>query len=205
MVLEAPQVMNCKSLSCFWYQWCQRMSARTNRYCHCFFKKTFWLSVVVLDLYLLWQQYLSIFWQCWDKGWQLPDVKTAVQVMCYIMPALAKRWKKINCTRANTSYYLKEINKSPREAFPFTHMSWTRQHACLKTHEEHLVETSAALSILGECRCVSQGYWGAPNTSLLVPFPGLWPLSRAETANELVCLQKGLVTSQLFLRAADIQ
>lgn len=130
------------------------MPARTNSCCHCFFKKTYWISVVVLDPYMLWQHDLNIFWQCWDKSWQLPDVKTAVQVVCYIMPSLANNGKKINCRSTNTSYNLKEINPAPKTAFLFTQNCWRKQHVGLKTHEEHLAVTSADLGIHGECCCV---------------------------------------------------
>lgn len=46
--------------------------------------------MAILDPYLLWQQHLIFFWRCWDGGWQLPDVRTAVQVACYITPPLPK-------------------------------------------------------------------------------------------------------------------
>lgn len=115
---------------------------------------TYWISVVLLDPYILCQQDLNFFWQCWDKGWQLPDVKTAVQVVCYIMPSLANNGKKINCRSTNTSHNLKEINPSPKTAFLFTQNCWRKQHVGLKTHEEHLAVTSADLGIHGECCCV---------------------------------------------------
>lgn len=116
--------------------------------------------------------------------------------------ASGKKRKKINCTRANISYFLK-IKQASKAAFLFTHLCWRKHHAGCKTYEEHLEVTGTDLSIPEECCCVSQGYWGAPNTDLLVHFPGLWQLPRTE-CKWLLPLQNVSVTSKLCLRSAEL-